>query len=888
MFMKRNLPLIKYCALVLCAAGLASVFVTLSSVGALSNVGPDQNASGGYGGSSPRYVLEDTSYNTITSITVPVYLPEQPTGNVRIYVGDFKRPGGDSSTNMRVRLNGSSIIGLGGGSFLVSPGSFSQDASTGYYKTNITASSVDGWYSSNNIIQFTLRSDISGAYIGISGGSRYSTLSNYYYTSNNNIVFNYDIPFATPCSISSSQNRYIELRDLDSGILDGNRGWTVSVSVYDETAGASVTPTATTGSMGDNGTYRFYMNFSPGHKYRLHVNNVHANNSLDYIFPYDNINYAVSCGWSLSSQTQVNSAYDNNSPGSTIGFRHQLRNTGPSSTNRDVSYATRIVRVSGASDPSGDINRVLTAYDASTDNRLRSGSYSAISSGVAANTNLRSWADFNSDTQTRYTITTADVNHWICSYITYNPATQAGGGTWTRSSPVCRFVPYNYNLVPQINLTPGTAVEPGTTIDVPSGVTNNPGTTSSQDVAWELTEVIVNPGGTVPNEGGGTNSAAPCGTYFRPTTGTGSCETIGSGTDVFEVGNNPLDTILGRVIGDVAVGTKICWGLSVQPYSQSSGSDWRHSPLVCLVVGKKPKVQIHGGNLAAEDVRTSTTVKQSATGTDPVIFGSWSEYGILAPGTVVGMASAAGLSGGNSLLTQRDWSRLTFSNTHEGASVFGSYTAASTTQSVVDVLASEAGAVVPEFEAYPDIGGLLSSGTYTFSGSSIDLMGTSIPHGRSIVLNATGKTVNITGNITYTGGPLTSFSQIPQLIIIAQDINIDQSVTNVDAWLIASDTLVTCSYDNAMASNLKSAGATLTDNLRLTAATCDQQLTVNGFVSTSKLWLRRTAGSGTGAQSGDPAEVFNLRADAYLWAQNLTGANITYRTTYVKEAPPRF
>jgi hypothetical protein len=63
---------------------------------------------------------------------------------------------------------------------------------------------------------------------------------------------------------------------------------------------------------------------------------------------------------------------------------------------------------------------------------------------------------------------------------------------------------------------------------------------------------------------------------------------------------------------------------------------------------------------------------------------------------------------------------------------------------------------------------------------------------------------------------------------------------------------------------------------------------VNGPVVTGKLVLNRTAGSGTGAQSGDPAERFNLRPDAFLWARLQATGNDKAQTVYSTELPPRF
>jgi hypothetical protein len=118
-------------------------------------------------------------------------------------------------------------------------------------------------------------------------------------------------------------------------------------------------------------------------------------------------------------------------------------------------------------------------------------------------------------------------------------------------------------------------------------------------------------------------------------------------------------------------------------------------------------------------------------------------------------------------------------------------------------------------------------------------------------------------------------------VIIAKNINIADvvganTVTNIDAWLIAQGgTINTCSD--------------VDKDANLSTDICKDKLTVNGPVMTDKLYLRRTAGSGTGANSGDPAEVFNLPASAYLWSiTQASKSKSNVQTVYSTELPPRF
>lgn len=174
-----------------------------------------------------------------------------------------------------------------------------------------------------------------------------------------------------------------------------------------------------------------------------------------------------------------------------------------------------------------------------------------------------------------------------------------------------------------------------------------------------------------------------------------------------------------------------------------------------------------------------------------------------------------------------------------------------------------------------------ASGIYTASQAITITNSGAVPAGKWIVINAPEANVTIADNLLYSGEALTGISQIPQVIIIANRIAIESDVSRVDAWLVATGSvgsINTCSE----ISNPAQVGSPLT------AARCTERLTVNGPVIAKQLFLYRTAGAGTELATGDPAEVFNLRPDAYLWASyyNSTAGRIPTVTT--RELPPRF
>ncbi len=444
--------------------------------------------------------------------------------------------------------------------------------------------------------------------------------------------------------------------------------------------------------------------------------------------------------------------------------------------------------------------------------------------------------------------------------------------------------PKNYTLTPHVDDVSPTTIEAGSQVSVNSSV-DNPGEIASYATQWEITQITVQPGQKAPHEGEGptissqapcqSNGGAPSGNYFQ--SGVASCKNVAKGSGSFDIGapaQNLKPSVSGLDVGDLPTGTRVCFTLSVQPRANSDNS-WAHSQPVCTVIGKKPKIQIWGGDIkVGGKIETSTSVKNMG-GTNKT-FGSWVEYGVFSVGVNGRFASGAGLVNQTNN-EQTAWSKLTFANKDEtGADAFGSYTNAGSFPAAPDV----AGYFAASQNQQPIGAGSVDVGSLAFNTSdtpvvrtagNVTVTGGTIPGGKSVVIVSTG-TVTITGNLNYSDGPFTSVSQIPQLVIIAKNIIIQSAVGHIDAWLIASDTINTCSD--------------FTGNL--TSNKCSTELDVNGPVITGRLLLNRTAGSETDEHSGDPAERFNLRPDAFLWAQLLAQGSNKAQTVYSTELPPRF
>ena len=442
---------------------------------------------------------------------------------------------------------------------------------------------------------------------------------------------------------------------------------------------------------------------------------------------------------------------------------------------------------------------------------------------------------------------------------------------------------YNYNLTPSIT-SPAreTVIESDIGAVTVSGRVTNAGPTDSRDTAWQLTELVYTPGTAVsdlPNTNGGTSGSDPCG-YFSSTAG---CSVLASGTRVYETSGAAHTAP--STISSYGLGTKVCYALSVRPYDQSTG-DWRHSALACYVIGKKPKVQILGSDLwVGRGTATATArVVASRTQVGDTHYGSWSEYGIVTPTRITGMASAAGYSGGTTQGNYCSLSLLTFANTLSSgscdSSTVGGYAiaASSPALSLMGTLATRATANI---SGARDIASLAADMVYSATGNVTLTSSATIPKGKWVVISAPGRTVTIASNIIYQDtvtkdtdeSSRALLSALPQVVIIAHNIVVNEPVTQVDAWLVATDAIRTCSI------------ATVAD---LGGDVCTTRLTVNGPVITDRLLLYRTAGAGTGAAAGDPAEVFNLRPDAYLWATALQNETARVKTVEFKELPPRY
>lgn len=175
----------------------------------------------------------------------------------------------------------------------------------------------------------------------------------------------------------------------------------------------------------------------------------------------------------------------------------------------------------------------------------------------------------------------------------------------------------------------------------------------------------------------------------------------------------------------------------------------------------------------------------------------------------------------------------------------------------------------------------------------------------NVVLSVEGD-LNIDQNIIINDNKPYTINNVPQAIIFVKNgnVNIAENVNRIDAWLIvtASDnskgTINTCANFTPGAPN--SANVT-SDGVGFNGSHCTKQLAFSGPVIARSMNLQRTYGSeaidtqrqgtfsGVANSKQAPAEIFNLRADSYLWAYAQAARyNSSYSEAYSRELAPRY
>lgn len=319
------------------------------------------------------------------------------------------------------------------------------------------------------------------------------------------------------------------------------------------------------------------------------------------------------------------------------------------------------------------------------------------------------------------------------------------------------------------------------------------------------------------------SSKDPC-SFFKDKLGNSiGCKTFESKSVEINGSNKQIlaDTKQRKIPEDLEIGAKYCIAAGVNPTSSNSKGDsvnknWNISGATCRTVAKKPSMDIIGNIFANGQVNSSLSSK-----VDGMNYGSWGQYLVVANGEVVNFASGSAFGVGTNDLNKTF--PLTIANKD--------------------------------------------------SKDSKDKLGKA----KISTLSAFGNNVR-----NYCGaGNLDSDYDIKSnvssfQIICGKNINISPSVKEINAWLIADNTINTC----AGVSN---------DDLY---DKCNNKLTINGLVYAKDLILNRTYGAEYSTDYYTTAEEINLTTDGYKHAyEQKSGAsdraNYLY-TRYQKELLPRY
>jgi len=737
--------------------------------------------------------------------------------------------------------------------------------------------------------------------------------------------------FAFPCRVIDPSNQKVVLYDADNGIqagpavrfyiawLDGDGNEVpLRATEYASHTGATVDNIGSIRAFrpndGSENTAKVTLrNMDPSKKYVLVVKNVWgtgtsggASNFIYVGLPGDSIYGAgnFQCpGWELSPKTANNATQVKS--GQQAKWRHDVVNLGTDTTDKAVSWKISQFFRSGG-----------------TDSPKTTAAQGTIASGGSVGTILTR--------RTAYTARDVDVGKKVCQEIGVKPWKRKGNGDggllnrWKYSEPKCIPIGNVGDFTPYADVAPD-AGEPQSEYNWSAGVSDGridvttwPGPPRERQfqpsgITWEVHKIIYP--ATVTSTYSGGDSAFSC-----PAGATCTQESSPPGHARKEPNGN-VNVARTDVLGDLAAGSRVCYVSSVylppetrpksrrelwyrepvyetgdengngiegellryrrvyhwveyQKYDYSTRK-WRHSDAACIVVAKRPRIQIRGNDLVAQGAVTSGTSSYA----DGKTYGSFGEYAVLSGGLNGFIGSGAPYTNGSNG-SMPSWSRLTFANTDAGSNQYGKFGLIPSAPRIAEYYQARLGS------AQNWTGGSLTgkSGLYVHDGDVTLSGGTDIDS--TVILYVKG-TLTIDNSITYKDGDYDKNSRLPQAILIADNINIKNSAQQIDAWLVTADR-----DEEGAGQTGKGSINTCSDyllNEKLSNAMCDNLLTVNGPVITTTLHLRRTAGARNEDGKGEPAEIFNLRPDAYLWAyREVQANNRAAQTVDILELPPRF
>ena len=351
-------------------------------------------------------------------------------------------------------------------------------------------------------------------------------------------------------------------------------------------------------------------------------------------------------------------------------------------------------------------------------------------------------------------------------------------------------------------------------------------------------------------------------------------------------------------VPDIPVTQKFCVAIGISN-STSSSSAVFVSRSFCVNVTAYPSVHVWGGNVQTNGgINTSlnSVLRTTTSGEASYSFGSWGDFAVIANGSISNMASGATLADNDTMKSLLNdtckISPLTFANnecsTHKLGEV-GVLMGANKT--IIEKVKSKyydssLEENKSDFTAYPVVSHDTLATRFNVKAGAVSTL-------TPVVIYAKGN-IQITQNVTLRDRKY-STNYVPQVIIIADNdaegnpgnILIEDGVTQIDAWLLATGIIDTC-YQNTL--NESEAIKRLSSN------SCNQPLTINGPIIADKLYLHRThfSDNSLGAESipdsiiFEPAELLNLSATTYIFSASEATRSRQPNVTYLRQLSPRY
>lgn len=420
----------------------------------------------------------------------------------------------------------------------------------------------------------------------------------------------------------------------------------------------------------------------------------------------------------------------------------------------------------------------------------------------------------------------------------------------------------SFNLVPSIAAVPGIS-QPGDTITAAGSIRKTGSTASYSDTESTVTRLTYNPGSR-PTQTAVDSNLTPC-AYF---VGAATCtldHVLRNGAITAATTN--LATRAETIALGTQIGSRICYVTSVTRQDQTGNPAWAHSNPTCTVVASAPRMTIVGGDAASGGSFTCDTTQGGFRGAADLP-GSFGEYGLLvSPGSITEFGSAA----------QSNGRALSFAN-NPAADDPGEYNTSRCVANLEPKLTS--GVVFSNYTggALPGNGNWRASGDITISASSLT-------SGRQVLIVADpGRTVTISGNLTYAAGPYARYADVPSLTIIADTIRVNSNVTQIDGLFIARGNMTTCTEAGSSKTAVQTPGG-LTQ-IGATGPCRANRLQVNGAIITNgELVTARSAGGDSPGAA--PAEIYTFRPEIFLGPVERSASDASLKTDMETELPPR-